>query len=156
MPTSCLRRSGKTTGSWRKSVGVRSGWLISSVFKALDLSTSPPRTVALKSTGVRRRGAPLPASVVKEIANLRRAAGDQVVPLLGVCFKENENTFEPVLAFEYLPHDLLGLGSTGVRLTPPAAAHVFRQVTSGLARLHAQGISHRDLKSSLTSRQYSC
>lgn len=155
MPTSCLQIFRKTTESWRKSVGVRSGWLSSSVFKALDLSTSPPRTVALKSTGVRRRGAALPASVIKEIANLRRVEGDHVVPLLGVCFRESETSFEPVMVFEYLPHDLLGLGSTGVRLTPPATAHVFRQVAAGLARLHARGICHRDLKSCLTSRQYS-
>lgn len=126
------------------------GCLTRSVFKALDLSVSPPRPVALKRFFPRKTDG-ISISSLKEIDHLRQARSPQVVPLRDVAFKDEDGVCYIVLVFDYLPHDLLGVARRGVRFTPRCVRSLFREIVRGVADLHAQGLVHRDIKSNVIS-----
>lgn len=71
-----------------------------------------------------------------------------MVRLLDVVFREENQRFVIVCAFEYFENDLFGLVCRGVRFQNRIAyTHVFAEILKGVAHLHQQNLFHRDLKS---------
>lgn len=60
------------------------------------------------------------------------------------------------LVFEYVPHDLSGMLDSGFVFSPAQVRRVARQLVVGLARLHSQGIIHRDIKSANILLTHDC
>jgi serine/threonine-protein kinase 11 len=82
---------------------------------------------------------PNPASLDREIRNMRRVSHPNIVKLLEVLRRRDKNTV--YLIMEYAPGSL-----KGHILSERDAAAVFAQVVDGLAHLHSHGVVHQDIK----------
>lgn len=110
----------------------------SAVFRAQD--TTLERTVALK---VMKPDSPVPASAVLAEA---RAAAALNHPNVCTIYSVDEAEGVPVIAMEYLSGSPLSKRIAGRPLPPETAASIARQIASGMAAAHAQGVTHGDLK----------
>lgn len=122
--------------------------------------TTPTNTSLLKksSTEIRTKeyAYKLPTSVIREIVNLKRMRSNEIISLDDVVYAKSENgQYNIVLVFEYMEHDMLGLVAKKIQFEPHHIKTIFRQIVQGVLELQQKNLIHRDLKSNLTSGQYS-
>jgi serine/threonine-protein kinase 11 len=107
------------------------------VHLAIDCRTNSK--VAVKSI---RLGSSIRVSALeREIRNMRRLSHPNVLRLLEVLHRKDNNTVYLIL--EYAASSL-----KGHVFSEPVAAAIFAQVVSGLRHLHSVGIVHQDIKPS--------
>lgn len=128
---------GSVVSHYRIERQVGSG-TFSAVFRAED--TTLERTVALK---VMKPDSPVPASAVLAEA---RAAAALNHPNVCTIYSVDEDEGVPVIAMEYLSGRPLSKHVAAGPLLPEAASSIARQIASGMAAAHAQGVTHGDLK----------
>jgi alkyl hydroperoxide reductase subunit AhpC len=109
------------------------------VFRARDMLLQ--RSVALK---VLKPGAPIaPATVLAEARSAASLSHPNVCTVFGV----DDSEGVPMIAMEYLRgRPLNRLMEREGAMCPPRAVEIARQVASGMAAAHAQGVVHGDLK----------
>ncbi|KAH3919428.1 hypothetical protein HBH56_014220 [Parastagonospora nodorum] len=139
---------GRTIGKYQNATYYREG-LFSAVYKAPALDDGgyfPPeaknKVVALKVTTPSTMEAPHDSK--REAKILSVAASDNVIPLLET-FRENSSHFILVMPFmRYSVNELL----QDKKLSGPQMKNCLKDLFSGLAHIHGQGIIHRDIKPS--------
>ena len=139
---------GRTIGKYQNATYYREG-LFSAVYKAPALDDGgyfPPeaknKVVALKVTTPSTMEAPHDSK--REAKILSVAASDNVIPLLET-FRENSSHFILVMPFmRYSLNELL----QDKKLSGPQMKNCLKDLFSGLAHIHGQGIIHRDIKPS--------
>lgn len=89
--------------------------------------------------------------MLREIVNLKKVQSPYVIGLRDVCYSKGEGGISPVLVFDYMEHDLLGLVAKKIKLSSARVRSIFKQMASGLSDLHSKNIIHRDIKSKFNS-----
>ncbi|XP_022943709.1 probable serine/threonine-protein kinase At1g54610 [Cucurbita moschata] len=117
----------------------------SSVYKARDIIQD--KVVALKRIRFDNQDAESIAFMAREILVLRRLDHPNIVKLEGLI--TSQTSCHMYLVFEYMEHDLTGLASRpGTSFTEPQMKCYMKQLLSGLAHCHSNGVLHRDIKGS--------
>lgn len=115
--------------------------LFSDIFQAKDPKTN--RVVGLKVTTPAMMTAPHDS--LREARILATCKGPNIIPLLSTFTQQQGDRF--VLTFPFMPYDLGTLLHRN-QLPPESKLPLLRDLFTGLAHLHAQGIIHRDIKPS--------
>ncbi|XVE94211.1 hypothetical protein REPUB_Repub01dG0262400 [Reevesia pubescens] len=117
----------------------------SSVYKARDLESN--KIVALKKVRFANMDPESVRFMAREIIILRRLDHPNVMKLEGLITSRVSGSL--YLVFEYMEHDLAGLGATpGVKFTEAQIKCYMQQLLRGLDHCHSLGILHRDMKGS--------
>ncbi|KAK9060700.1 hypothetical protein SSX86_021406 [Deinandra increscens subsp. villosa] len=115
----------------------------SNVYKARDLITG--KIVVLKKVRVDTLDVKNVEFMAREILILRKLNHPNIIKLEGLITSKMSSSL--YLVFEYIEHDLSGLGA-GVKFTEPQIKCLIKQLLSGLEHCHKNGVLHRDIKGS--------
>ncbi|KAH7857304.1 hypothetical protein Vadar_011087 [Vaccinium darrowii] len=115
----------------------------SNVYKARDLITG--KIVALKKVRCDSLEPESLKFMAREIIILRKLDHPNVIKLEGLVTSRMSSSL--YLVFEYMEHDLSGLGALQ-RFTEPQVKCYMKQLLSGLEHCHMNGVLHRDIKGS--------
>ncbi|KAK4799532.1 hypothetical protein SAY86_024897 [Trapa natans] len=117
----------------------------SNVYKAKDLMTG--KIVALKKVRFDNMEPESVRFMAREIHILRHLDHPNVVKLQGLVTSRMSCSL--YLVFEYMAHDLAGLGATPeIKFTEPQVKCYMHQLLSGLEHCHNRRVLHRDIKGS--------
>jgi cyclin-dependent kinase len=134
-----MPETGVQIGAYTNAQHFQDG-IYSEIFKAKAPVTGLP--VALKVTSPSTMNAPHDS--IKEARILAAAKGPSIVELIET-FRQASGRF--ILVFPFFPYDLEALLAQDL-LPTTARQSILRDMFSGLAHLHDQGIIHRDMKPS--------
>ncbi len=117
------------------------------VYRARD--TRLNRTVALKTVPVARSNRQTRQRIENEARSLAKIDDPGVVRIYEVGYVDDAadpNARTPFIAMEYVPGPSLDLINRGNPIKPKQAAEIVYELAKTLAKCHAQGVVHRDLK----------
>jgi cyclin-dependent kinase len=141
-----LPETGARVGRYVNVEHFRDG-VCSEVFRANDPTAltkdGKPKLVALKISNPAMMTPP--HDTTKESRILNMVKGNHIISLLETFTQPGGSL---VLVFPYMPYDLSTLLCHHKWLTPQSRRTVLRDIFSGLAHIHEQGIIHRDIKPS--------
>lgn len=114
---------------------------------------SPHDNVALKKIRMDNEKEGFPITAIREIKLLKALNHENVICLREIVRSQvhrvNGMKGSIYMVFDYMDHDLTGLMEReGHRFTVPQIKLYMKQLCSGLAHCHANGVVHRDLKAS--------
>ncbi|BFG25186.1 hypothetical protein CerSpe_114600 [Prunus speciosa] len=117
----------------------------SSVYKARDVLNDT--FVALKKVRFDNLDPESVKFMAREILFLRRLDHPNIIKLQGLITARTSSSL--YLVFEYMEHDLTGLGSSpSIKFSEPQVKCYMKQLLSGLDHCHSHGVLHRDIKGS--------
>jgi len=115
-----------------------------------DKNISVGEHVALKRILMDNEKEGFPITAIREIMILKRLHHQNIINLIEIVTskpsEKNKNRGNVYLVFEYMEHDLQGLGDIKINFTSSQIKCILHQVLTGVNYMHTNNIIHRDIK----------